>query len=71
MTAYRPPRGFGFITPDHNCGDLFVSAEDVDDDDVDLVPGEVVEYDPEVGTAGQLKAVAVRRVSRRRRSQQG
>ncbi len=64
VAVFRSRRGFGFITPDHNCGDLFVAAEDVADDDADLVPGEAVEYRPEVGVAGQLRAVAVRRVDR-------
>ncbi len=63
MEAFRPSRGFGFIAPDHHGGHLFVRAEDVEDDDVDLVPGEVVEYHPHVGTAGQLTAVAVHRVT--------
>ena len=62
VAAYRRSRGFGFISPEHDCGDVYVRAEDVDDADVDLVPGEAVEYEPQVGLAGQLVAVSVRRV---------
>ncbi len=62
VEAYRASRGFGFIKPDGNFGDLFVRAEDVEDDHVDLVPGEPVEYQLQVGTGGQLRAVAVRRL---------
>lgn len=61
VAVYRSSRGFGFIKPDHNCGDLFVRAEDGEDDNVDLVPGEAVEFRPHVGVAGQLTAVGVRR----------
>ena len=64
VAAYRPSRGFGFITPDHNCGDLFVRAADVEDDGVALIPGQAVEYQPRVGEAGQLVAVAVRPLDR-------
>lgn len=63
VAAYRPGRGFGFISPEHNCGDVYVQAQDVEDADVDLVPGETVEYEPQVGLAGQLVAVSVRRVA--------
>lgn len=64
VQAYRASRGFGFIKPDGNFGDLFVRAEDLEDDHVGLVPGEPVEYQPQVGTGGQLRAVAVRRLNR-------
>ncbi len=64
VTAYRPLAGFGFITPSHGCGDVFVQAEDVDGAGPELVPGEVVEFDPEVGCDGQLRAVHVRSVDR-------
>lgn len=63
VACFRSRRGYGFITPDGNCCDLFVQAEDVADDDHDLVPGEAVEYEPRVGAAGQLRASAVRRLA--------
>lgn len=63
VEAYRGSRGFGFIRPDHNCGRLFVRAEDVEDDSVLLVPGEAVEYHPRIGSAGQLIAVEVHRLT--------
>ncbi len=59
VQAYRPRAGYGFITPSHNCGDLFVQAEDIDPGEHELLPGEVVEYQPEVGIDGQLRAVHV------------
>ena len=59
VKAYRPHAGFGFIAPSHNCGDVFVEVADIEEAGQDLVPGEVVEYDPEVGVDGQLKAVHV------------
>ena len=62
VAAYRASHGFGFICPAHDCGRLFVCADDVEEDDERLVPGEVVEYRAVVGTGGQLKAVDVRRV---------
>ncbi len=71
VAAYRASRGFGFITPDHNCGDLFVQAGDVEDDGVALVPGQAVEYQPRVGEAGQLVAVAVRPLDRKNRRRKG
>lgn len=64
VKAYRPRAGFGFITPSHDCGDVFVQAGDIQECDHDLVPGETVEYDSEVGCDGQLKAVHVRPVYR-------
>ncbi len=64
VTAYRPLAGFGFITPSHNCGNVFVQADDVEEAEHDLVPGEVVEYDPEVGIDGQLRAVHVHLLDR-------
>ena len=62
VTAFRPRSGFGFITPSHGCGDVFVQADDVQGPEQVLVPGEVVEFDPEVGADGQLRAVHVRHV---------
>lgn len=59
VKAYRSQAGFGFITPSHECGDVFVQSEDIQGSEANLVPGEVVEYDPEVGMDGQLKAVHV------------
>lgn len=64
VRAYRPAAGFGFITPSHECGDVYVQAADIQEAEHDLVPGEVVEYDPEVGSDGQLRAVHVRPVYR-------
>lgn len=64
VRAYRPLAGFGFITPSHNCGNVFVQADDIDDAEHNLVAGEVVEYEPEVGIDGQLKAVHVHVVDR-------
>ena len=60
VTAYRSPAGFGFITPSHGCGDVFVQAGDIQGAEHDLEPGDVVEFDPEVGSDGQLRAVHVR-----------
>lgn len=62
VAAYRPAQGYGFIRPAHDGGRLFVTRDDVEDEQGHLVPGEVVEYRPAVGSAGQLKAVEVRRV---------
>ena len=59
VRAYRPHAGFGFITPSHQCGDVFVQADDIDEPEPVLVPGEMVEYEPEVGVDGQLRAVHV------------
>ncbi len=64
VKAYRASRGFGFITPADHCGQVFVQAVDLEHTGRELVPGEVVEYQPEVGTDGQLKAVAVRPLRR-------
>lgn len=61
VVEYRPSRGFGFIAPDHDCGWVFVRAQDVEDDNAPLRSGEVVEFHPELGLAGQLTAVGVRR----------
>lgn len=59
VRAYRSPEGFGFITPSHDCGDVFVQADDIEKGEHSLVAGEVVEYEPEVGVDGQLRAVHV------------
>ncbi len=59
VRAYRAPAGFGFITPSHDCGDVFVQADDIDEEEHRLVPGDVVEYEPQVGLDGQLRAVHV------------
>ena len=59
VRVYRPAEGFGFITPSHNCGDVFVQADDIDTVEHRLEPGEVVEYEPEIGLDGQLRAVHV------------
>ena len=59
VRAYRARAGFGFITPSHDCGDVFVQVDDIDQAEHHLVPGEVVEYEPQVGVDGQLRAVHV------------
>lgn len=61
VKAYRPRRGFGFITPENEGGDVFVQVDDVEGGhERHLVPGQPVEYEATVGTDGQLKAVGVR-----------
>ena len=64
VRVYRPTEGFGFITPSHNCGDVFVRANDIDEPEHDLEPGDEVEYEPQVGLDGQLRAVHVHGVLR-------
>jgi CspA family cold shock protein len=57
-------RGYGFIAPDGGGEDVFVHANDLEEDKHAFVPGALVEFEMSTGERG-LKASSVRLVARR------
>jgi len=61
IVKFNEERGFGFIAPDANTGDVFFHISTVSGDRIGLAAGEAVRFELGLGTNGRIQAKRVQR----------